>query len=194
MMPLLSNPKLRLFVLLVAMFLANRVQSQGWNTARLTVLYGGNIPFNFNTIDKFKHGIDIGTGTILGISLTDLGVKGHKLNGFELNFRSFNNQTEIKGDVYNLPLNRLRVRAENILGLGTGTSYGYNDLATDWVTLFSYTERKWKDLDWTTHQLRISYECGKPLAEGGNGSLLGEGSDSYQVEIEFELVPTGSGF
>ena len=29
------------------------------------------------------------------------------------------------------------------------------------------------DLAWDIHQLVISYECGKPVADGGNGTLAG---------------------
>ncbi|MCU0362276.1 MAG: hypothetical protein MUE32_02870 [Bacteroidales bacterium] len=170
------------------------VSSQEWNSARLTVLYGSSIPFNFNSIEKIRNGIEIITGTQIGISMADSNQVGHDLEGFDLNFRSFNGQANIRGDVYTLPLNRIRVRAENSLGLGAGLSTGYQDLTTGWTTLFSYTNAAWTDLTWQNHQLVISYECGKPVADGGNGSLLGEEPDYYNVEIEFELVPTGPGF
>ncbi len=126
--------------------------------------------------------------------MADSSKVGHDLEGFVLNFRSFNGQANIRGDVSMLPLNRIRVRAENLLGLGSGFSYGYKDLTTDWVTLFTYTNPSWTDLNWADHQLNISFECGKPVSEGGNGSLLGEDPDYYNVEIEFEIVPTGPGF
>jgi hypothetical protein len=134
------------------------------------------------------------TGTHFGISLADSSQLGHDLEGFELYFRAFNNQANIKGDVYVLPLNKIRVKAENVIGLESGTSYGYKDLSTDWVLLFSYTNTNWVDLNWANNQLNISYECGKPESEGGNGSLMGEDPDYYNIEIEFELVPTGPGF
>jgi hypothetical protein len=158
------------------------------------VLYGSNIPFNFNTLEKIKNGIELNNGTLIGISLVDSNQLGHNLEGFVLNFRSFNGQTDIKGDVYSLPLNRIRIKAENTLGLESGISYGYLDLATGWTTLFSYTNTTWVDLNWANSQMSISYECGKPVSDGGNGSLLGEEPDYYNVEIELELVPTGPGF
>lgn len=168
--------------------------SQEWNSARLTLLYGSSIPFNFNTIDKIRNGIEIQTGTLIGISMADSNQVGHDLEGFDLNFRSFNGQANIRGDIYSLPLNRIRVKAENSLGLGGGTSTGYQDLSTGWTNLFSYSNALWTDLTWANHQLLISYECGRPVADGGNGSLLGEEPDYYNVEIEFELIPTGPGF
>lgn len=165
--------------------------SQEWNAARLNVLYGTSLPLNFSSLGKIKNGIEVQTGTRLGISLADSSQLGHNLEGFVLNFRAFNNQANLKGDVYVLPLNKIRVKAENAVGLESGTSYGYQDLSTDWVPLFTYTNINWVDLNWANHQLTISYECGKPLP---NGSLMGEEPDYYNVEIEFELVPTGPGF
>jgi hypothetical protein len=163
-------------------------------SARLTLINGSNIPFNFNSMEKIKNGIEIANGTVFGISLVDKNPDGSKvLTGFNLNFRSFNGQANIKGDVHTLPLNTIRVKAENAPGLGTGTSEGYQDLASGETLLFSYTNSSWVDLSWADYQLNISYECGKPVSEGGNGSLLGEEADYYNVEIEFELWPTVSG-
>ncbi len=167
---------------------------QEWNYARLSTIYGGNIPFNFNSIKSYSEGIEILEGTIVGITLVDSNQVGHDLEGFDLNFRTFNGQTVISGDVDNLPLDRIRVRAENNLGLGSGTSFGYQDLSATWTTLFSYSSIPFTNLTWDTHQLTLSYECGKPVAAGGNGSLIGDAPDYYIVEIEIELVPSGPGF
>lgn len=171
-----------------------QVFSQEWNAARLNVLYGSSLPLNFSSLSKIKKGIEVQTGTRFGISLADSSIVGHILQGFVLYFRAFNNQANIKGDVYVLPLNRLRIKAENVIGLESGHSYGYQDLSSDWVPLFSYTNVSWTDLNWANNQLNISYECGKPVSAGGNGSLMGEDPDYYNIEIEFELVPTGPGF
>jgi len=179
---------------LMILFFTAEVKAQEWNYARMSLLYGGSIPFNFNSIRRYTEGIEIADGTILGITLVDSSQVGHDLEGFDLNFRSFNGQASIQGDVYSLPLNTIRVRADNSLGLGSGISLGYQDLAATWTTLFSYTSSPFTNLTWDTHQVAISYECGKPVALGGNGSLLGEAPDYYTVEIEIELVPTGPGF
>ena len=184
-----------LVVFLLIFISTGKIFSQEWNSARLTVLYGSSIPFNFNSLDKFKKGIEINPGTRFGISMADSSKLGHVLQGFVLNFRAFNNQSSIKGDVYTLPLNRIRVKAENGVGLESGFSYGFKDLTADWIPLFkyTYTTLPWINLNWVSNQLNVSYDCGKPLP-GGNGSLLGEEPDYYNIEIEFELVPTGSGF
>lgn len=179
--------------LLILFINIHKCVSQDWNSARIRVLYGSTIPFNFNSLAKIKNGIEIIGGTQLGISMADSSRIGHTLQGFILNFRSFNSQINIKGDVYSLPLNRIRVKAENAIGLGSGISGGYKDLTTDFLPLFTYSELSPINLKWNTNQLKISYECGKPSADG-SGSLLGEPSDYYNVEIEFELEPTGPGF
>lgn len=163
-------------------------------SSRLTLVYGSSIPFNFNTLDKIKNGIEIVTGTVLGISLVDGNPDGQKvLTGFNIYFKTFNDQANIVGDAYTLPLNMIRVKAENAPGLGTGTSEGYQDLSVGETLLFSYVNPTWVDLSWTDYQLIVSYECGKPVADGGNGSLLGEEPDFYNVEIEFDLWPTVAG-
>lgn len=191
----MNKPAIIPFIcLLFALTLTSPVNGQEWNYARLSLLYGGSIPFNFNSIQKYTEGIEIIDGTILGITLVDSSQVGHDLEGFDLNFRTFNGQATIKGSVDDLPLDRIRVRAENNIGLGSGTSFGYQDLAAGWTSLFSYTNIPFSSLTWDTHQLGLSYECGKPVSAGGNGTLLGATPDYYTVEIEVELVPTGPGF
>lgn len=183
-----------LSVILLICINISKSYSQEWNSARISVLYGGQIPFNFNSLEKIKKGIEINPGTYLGISMADSSKVGHDLEGFVLNFRSFNAQPNIKGDYSSIPLNRIRVKAESFLGLGSGFTPGYEDLKNDWVPLFTYNPVFWENLNWHDHQIKISFECGKPISDGGNGSLIGEEPDYYNVEIEFELVPTGTGF
>lgn len=171
--------------------------SQEWNYARLVLIYGGNIPFNFNSINRYTQGLEILEGTIVGVTLADSSQMGHDLTGFDLNIRAFNGATEILGDASSLDLDAIRIKAENYLGFGIGfTTSGYQDLSSGWTTICSYSDPNpaFTDLVWDTHQLGISYECGKPVADGGNGTLLGEPPDYYRVEVELELVPTGPGF
>jgi hypothetical protein len=181
-------------VFLLLIFHSSVVFSQEWNSARISVLSGNSIPFYFNSLDKIKKGIEVVQGTKLGITLTSNNVVDHDLTGFNLNFRSYNNQPFIKGDVYTLPLDRIRLRAASALGLESGVSEGYVPLSIDWLPLFTYQNETWTDLSWNTHQLYISYDCGIPVSAGGNGNLLGEEPDYYLVEIEIEIFPTGPGF
>lgn len=170
------------------------VFSQEWNSARLSVLYGSNVIFNFNTVSKFKNGIELSDATRIGISMADSSKVGHTLEGFVLNFRAYNGQSNMIGDGKTLPLNYLRVKARSYMGLGNGTGYDYQQLTSGWLPLFVYSHTPWTNLNWTTHQLNLSFDCGIPSSSGGNGTLLGEESDYYTVEIEMELIPTGPGF
>ena len=181
----------------VILLLTPGLSGQEWNYARLSLIYGGEIPFYFNSVKRISEGMEIQEGTILGITLVDSAQVGHTLTGFDLQMRAFNGATEIMGEVHSLELNRIRISADNYLGFGAGFSTdGYQDLSAAWTRLCQYTDPDlvFDDLAWDTHQLGISYECGKPVSEGGNGSLLGEPADFYRVEIEIELIPTGPGF
>lgn len=172
-------------------------KAQEWNHARLVLVYGGQIPFNFNSVKDYSNGIEVLQGTILGITMVDSLQAGHNLQGFELNIRSFNGATEIQGDANSLDLNTIRLRAENYIGFGANLStLGYQNLSVGWANLCSYldTDAIFEDLSWDTHQIAISYDCGIPVSAGGNGSLEGEPGDYYHVEIEIQLIPIGPGF
>jgi hypothetical protein len=194
----ISNLRFRFWVILWLVSIASAGIAQEFNYARLVMLYGGNIPFNFSSMKQYTEGIEIAEGTILGVTLADSAQPGTSLEGFDLMVRAFNGATEIEGEANSLDLNVIRIKAEDHLGFGTGifTSDGYIDLPPDFQRLCNFTDNigGFDDLVWTDHQLVISYECGKPVAAGGNGSLLGEPPDYYHVEIELELVPAGLGF
>lgn len=184
----------RKWLLILLILYTGNVFAQDWNSARLVLIYGSNIPFNFNSINRYTQGIEVEEGTILGISLAD-SIAG--MTGFDLNMRAFNGATEILGDAYSLDLDAIRIKAEVHQGFGAGLfSFGYLDLQSAWSRLCYYEDLNpvFGDLTWSIHQLVISYECGKPVAGGGNGILLGEPPDYYRVEVEIELVPTGPGF
>jgi len=182
-----------LFILLVC----GTGKAQEWNQARLVLVYGGQIPFNFNSVRDYADGIEILQGTILGITMVDSAQAGHDLQGFELNIRSFNGASEITGDAHSLDLNTIRLQAENYIGFGSGlTTSGYQDLSMGWTNICSYLDADavFDDLGWDTHQIAISYDCGVPVSAGGNGTLEGVPADFYHVEVEIELIPTGPGF
>ena len=171
------------------------INAQEYNYARLSIIYGGDIPFNFKTIDDYQNGIRIDEGTIIGITLADSNQVGATLEGFTLRFRSFNSQANIEGSSNNLPLSTIQVEALNNIGLpAPDANYlGLQSLTTSWVNLVEYTQNPvtppdFINLDWANHQIKLSYECGVA------NSLLGEPADYYSVEIEVELIPTGPGF
>lgn len=165
---------------------------QEYNYARLVVIYGGTIPFHFNSIDDYKNGQRIEDGSYLGITMVDSVANNPTVQGFDLRFRSFNAQGSIDGSGANfLPLNAIEVEAVDLSGLGAANFTGLQPLTTGWVNLVEYTDPVWPpftDLNYNSHQVKISYECGV------NIPLLGQTADYYNVEIEFELIPTGPGF
>lgn len=179
----LLKKNLFLFLLLCYCTIA---AGQEWNSARISMLSGGSISLNFNTMEKIINGIELNNTMIYGITLSDKNIAGHELQGFTLYCRAFNGQTNIQGEANTLPLNYISIKAENESGLSSGTSYDYVSLSSGWMPLFEYTNiGTWTDLTWDTHQLSISLKC---------NPLVNEKSDYYSVEIEFELVPTGVGF
>ncbi len=189
----------RLLGCLVLILVCGNGWGQEWNYARLVLVYGGQIPFNFTSVRDYTEGIEIQQGTILGITMVDSAQAGHDLEGFELNIRTFNGATEIQGDVHTLDLNTIRLQAENYIGFGGGLTFppgGYQDLAAGWTNLCTYqdADATFDDLSWDTHQIAISYDCGIPVSAGGNGSLEGSPGDFYHIEIEIELIPVGPGF
>ena len=183
----------KVFTLLVLLIISiTMALSQDFNYARIVVVYGNNIPFNFNSIENFKDGIRIEDGTILGITMVDSVANLPTVHGFDLQFRAFNGQAVIQGTGSNsLPLNTIEVEATDFSGLGSAIYSGLQPLSPGWINLVQYTDPAappFNDLNYSTSQVRISYECGKTI------SLLGEVNDYYNVEIEFELIPTGPGF
>ena len=185
-----------IFLFVVFLTLTPDKATAQYNTARLTVLSGGNIPFNFNSIEKYENGIEITNGTLLGITIVDIPSEfvppfapNSTLAGWSLEFQSFNGQTTILGGGTNtLDLNTIQVQATNQLGLAptiNATYTGYQDLSVAGNVLFSTTDAAHLNTDFSTHQINLTYQCGM-----ANGSLLGETPDYYVVEIEVLLIPS----
>ncbi|MCB0395177.1 MAG: hypothetical protein KDD36_00905 [Flavobacteriales bacterium] len=181
--------KLSLVLLLTTFGLS--AYAQDWNTARLSILSGGNIPFYFNTLDKYNSGIEVTNGTVLGINIADLPTDpptpNSTLVGWSLEFNSYNGATDLQGSGANtLPLNTIQLEATNNIGLdpADATYYGLKDLTVAGEVLMETTNAAHLNCDWTTHQVNITYQAGM-----ANGSLLGETPDYYVVEIEIILIP-----
>lgn len=174
-------------VLLLFFLISNALVSFAQdNTARLTVLIGSHIEFNFNTLDKYSNGIRINNGTTFGITMVDL--TGGTLTGWHIDFQSFLAQPTIDGanPLNTLPLNTIQVEATDANGnLATAAFTGLQDLAVaPGNTLMSTVDPAHIPANANTHQVNLSYECGI-----ANGSLLGSTADYYTVEIEVILIP-----
>ena len=159
------------------------------NSARIVVLVGGNIPFNFTSLRHYEDGIERIGGTTLGVSVSDL-PSANTLSGWRIEYNSFGAQANLIGDNGGtLPLSAVQIRATNGIGLtpGAGTVYNqatvtdYQDLTAGPTVMFRTTDHLNTDI--STHQLNIDYRCGVAT------SLLGEEADTYTVEIEYTLIP-----
>ncbi len=107
------------------------------------------------------------------------------ITGWSIEFNTYNAQTHVEGSGTNvLPLNTIQVEATNNIGLATATYHGFKDLAIIAEELMVTKEFAHLNCDWPTHQINLTYQCGK-----ANGSLLGVTPDSYVVEIEVWLIP-----
>lgn len=169
----------------MVLFFAPKTSTGQDNVARLTVLIGSHIEFNFNTIDKYNNGITFTDGTTFGITMTDL--TAGTMTGWHMDFQSFLGQPTIDGNGGNtIPLNTIQVEATDANGnLASATFNGLQDLAVSpGNELMSTTDPTHIPADPLTHQVNLSYECGI-----ANGSILGQTADYYQVEIEVILIP-----
>ena len=110
----------KIFIFFIAFSLIYGVSySQEYNYARLVVIYGNMIPFNFNSIQNYKDGIRVEDGTIFGVTMVDSVSNPPTVHGFDIQFRAFNGQAVIQGTGANsLPLNTIEVEATDFAGLG----------------------------------------------------------------------------
>ena len=155
------------------------------NVARLTTIIGSHIEFNFNSLDKYNTGITVTNGTTIGITMSEIAPA--VLTGWHLDFQTWMGQPTIDGAVGNtLPLNTIQIEATDANGnLAAAVFNGLQDLAVSpGNTLMSTTDLAHRPADANTHQINLSYECGI-----ANGSLLGQSSDYYTVEVEVILIP-----
>lgn len=155
------------------------------NVARLTVLIGSHIEFNFNTLDHFNNGIRIEDGTTIGITMSE--ISPAVLTGWHIDMQAFMGEVTINGTGGNtLPLNAVQIEATDANGnLATATFTGLQDLSVaPGVLLMSTVDPAHLPADPNTHQIDLTYECGI-----ANGSLLGQVADYYTVNVEIILIP-----
>jgi len=171
--------------LLFIFILSNIIGVAQDNVARLTVLIGSHIEFNFNTLDNYNNGIRIEDGTTIGITMSE--ISPAILTGWHIDVQTFMGEVTINGSGGNtLPLNAIQIEATDANGnLATATFTGLQDLSVaPGALLMSTIDSAHLPADANTHQIDLTYECGI-----ANGSLLGQVADYYTVNVEIILIP-----
>ena len=174
-------------ILLCCLFSSNEAEAQPWNTARLSVIEGGTVEFNFNSFNEYENGITSTNGTVLGITIANLAA-GSALASWTLDFATDLGATDFTGPGTNtLDLSTIQLTASENFGFAgeTVTFSGPLALTAASQTLVSTSDTDLLNIDWTTHQVNITYDCG---TTAGN-NLLEETPGYYTVEIEFTLEP-----
>ena len=187
-------------IILIALLPANTAVNAQFkivedNSARISVLSGGNVPFIFNSISTYASGITRTNWTRFGISYTDsIGSVG-----WELHFRA----ADVDGDgaissddgASTIPFNVLVLTASNALGLPAGPTVYSAPTALSGIDALLVTTSE-DTTDATTHQIFITYACGTnpcPCPPGNN--ILDQSPqlipDHYLEEIIFSLCRAG---
>ena len=97
------------------------VQAQPWNTARLSVIEGGTVEFNFNSFDEYENGITSTNGTVLGITIANLAA-GSALASWTLDFETDLGATSLQGQGTNtLDLDVIELTASENFGFAGET-------------------------------------------------------------------------
>lgn len=193
----------KFFILFV--FLNSNLFSQ-YNSARIAILSGGVVNFNFKTIQDYKNGIE-SNNTVIGISMSDINPGfpiGHSIvDGFKLYFST--TASNIIGDAGNtIPLSAIQASASNISGFAGAMFNAYQDL-TGPITLNSSASpplgnvlMEYDDvgiplpsgvfsINTNANKIRIYFQCGMNAAP--SNKLLGSTADYYSVPIELWLWP-----
>ncbi|MBI2968846.1 MAG: hypothetical protein HYY40_13685 [Bacteroidetes bacterium] len=183
--------KTGLHKLLVALFCmvtgAILCQSQDLGRVRLQVLAGGNVPFAFNTIDKYENGISYPNYTIFGLTVEDTGAVTMPRD-WEIEFRATNASGFIDGDAGNtLLFSTLRLTGSINAGFaGWGVlTYGPLDLTgADQIIAedADMDDVPSEEPTSPTDQIAITYDCGTVVP------LLGSPADFYGVDILFTFT------
>ncbi len=176
---------MRVFLAGILLVIGSLNASAQDNYARLTVLIGSHIEFNFNTLDKYNTGIQIPDGTTLGVAIGEIAPA--VMSGWHLDVQTFLGATDLVGSTgATLPSETIQVEATDANGnLGTAIFGGPRDLTAAGATLMSTNDLSDIPADPNTHQINITYDCGTTPAT----NLLGAVADYYTIEVEFILIP-----
>lgn len=155
------------------------------NYARLSLLIGSHIEFNFNSLANYNNGIQFLDGTTLGVSIGEIAPA--VMTGWHLDVQTWMGAANLVGSTgATLPSETIQIMATDANGnLGTAIFTGLQDLTPAGATLMSTTDLAHIPADPNSQQINITYECGMTPAN----NLLGVTADYYTIEVEFILIP-----
>jgi hypothetical protein len=184
-----------------------------FNSARISVLAGSSVEFNFQTIDDYKNGISKTNSTVMGISVCNCNseggtsldpVGGSTITGYSIYFDTDDAQFTGLSPSNSLPLCALEALANTSSGFAasavtiSNTKVALGQIPTVGGAIFKEDNgvNVITDRFWTTDQISIDYFMG--VAPGIGGCTLavpfidaagGYVPDSYYVTVSFTLVP-----
>ncbi len=220
-MNLLRNP-----VLIVALFSITQARGQcspcndpapvgiiDYNSARLSMLSGSSVDFNFQTISDYKNGITKSNSTVMGISICNCNseggtsadpIAGSTITGYSIYLDTDDPNFTGLNPVNSLPLCALEASATVSAGFAasavtvTGTKVALDQIPTAGGPIFQEDNSPLQIADrfWTTDQISIDYFMGVSPASGPCALSVpfidaagGYVPDAYYVTISFTLVP-----
>jgi hypothetical protein len=173
----------RLFsLIIVAWFTIGLVTAQ--DSVRLTVIDGGNVSFNFNSLSKYNNGITYANYTTFGIAATDAAPVNGYNNGWELFVKALSNQLDGSVLANTLNLNTIELSPTITAGPATIVNPTITLSNADQLLVRSVIAIAGPDPNPTTDQISITYNVGVT-----NG-LLESTADYYTVDLDFTLTGT----
>ena len=174
-----------------------------YNSARIVVLSGGNVEFNFRSIQDYRTGLTKTNATVLGISICNCpGNADTQITGWELYFDTDDTEFVGQDPLNTLPLCMLEAGAQPRIGwVGNDVQFSqeplYNIPAPNpiaWETANPVGTPI--DRSWSQDQINISYYFAVPPTNAAcigvqefpliNDPVLG---DFYMVSVSFTLIP-----
>lgn len=165
-----------LFLVVILLF---NLPTWGQNVTKIVkVKSGGNISFNFNSINEYKTGKSYNDWTRLSISFadtTDVGGNGIS-TGWKLSVRAGSSAIISDGASSNLALSNMEIRPTTTIPGATVTNIVLSDADQEIVSGPD------PGTVTTTGEVVVSYDIGTTT------SLLGTDPDYYYVDLIFTLV------
>lgn len=184
-----------------------------YNSARISMLAGSNVDFNFQTINDYKNGISKTNSTIMGISICNCNseggtspdpIAGSTITGYSIYFDTDDAEFTGLNPANSLPLCALEASAAVLAGFAAsavtiaGTKVALDQIPNASGPIFQEDNSPLQITDrfWTTDQISIDYFMGVAPASGPCALAVplidaagGYVPDSYYVTVSFTLVP-----